>query len=190
MGGKTYLVQAEDGQFYGPADIAVLDQWAGEGRILAQTVLVEQGTNIRSLAADVPGLRHHFSHASPPGASGQGVASASPKVSPTTAQPAQPVAQNNPYSGTAHSPLPKAPLARPSHNPIVAVVLSVFLLACGGQFYNKQIKKAFVVLLAFVAAWYVLPIDSFAVTAIAAVDAYMIAAKIQRGETVREWEWF
>ncbi len=55
-----------DGSYYGPADLAALNQWATEGRILADTVLVEQGTNRQLTARNLPGLQHHFQLAPPP----------------------------------------------------------------------------------------------------------------------------
>lgn len=65
---SVYYVQGSDGRFYGPGDLQTLNEWAMEGRILAQTVLIEQGTNRQVLARDVPGLQHHYSLAPRPGA--------------------------------------------------------------------------------------------------------------------------
>ena len=190
MGGKTYLVQAEDGHLYGPADVNVLDQWAGEGRILAQTVLVEQGTNVRVLAADLPELQHHFRMLTHPGVTGQQPPGAPPQVSQPGAFPASPVVHGNPYSSSAQTPYPRTAALAAHHSPVLAVLLSVFCLAGGGQMYNRQIKKGIALLAGLVASWYFLPVSPLALVAVAAVDAYMIAARIQRGETVRDWQWF
>ncbi|MFQ5422503.1 MAG: TM2 domain-containing protein [Phycisphaerae bacterium] len=46
-----YFVIAIDGGRYGPADIDTLVQWVAEGRISAETQLIERGTE-RSLRAD------------------------------------------------------------------------------------------------------------------------------------------
>lgn len=191
MGGKTYLVLAEDGQYYGPADINVLDQWAGEGRILAQTVLVEQGTNVRVFAADLPELHHHYRLRSGPGVSGQQPPGAAPQAGQTTALPTRPASQINPYTSPTQTPYPRTAALGSHHSPVIAVLLSVFCLGCGGQFYNKQVKKGLLLFAAGLFAWFVGVLFSpLALVAVAAVDAYMIGAKIQRGEAVREWEWF
>lgn len=190
MGWKTYLVLAEDGQYYGPADITVLDQWAREGRILAQTVLVEQGTNVRVLAADLPELQHHYRLWNRPGVGGQQPAGAPPQVNQPAAFPASPAGQSNPYTSSTQTPYPRSSALASHHSPVVAVLLSVFCLAGGGQMYNRQIKKGFAILAGLVASWFLIPVSPLAIVAVAAVDAYMIAARIQRGETVREWQWF
>ena len=112
MTNRTYVVHGSDGQLYGPADVATLNQWALEGRILAGTVLIETGTNRQVAARDLPGLQHHFqlspSPQQPPYAQGQ------QPGSPTIHQPYQPGAGQQPGSGGAgqpgsHSPYPRSP---------------------------------------------------------------------------------
>lgn len=51
-----YYVIGDDGQRYGPADVATLGAWAREGRLLAGTRLVEEGTDRQLFASEVPGL--------------------------------------------------------------------------------------------------------------------------------------
>ena len=46
-----YFVIAQDGSRYGPADIDTLVQWAKEGRLIGETMLVERGSE-RSLRSD------------------------------------------------------------------------------------------------------------------------------------------
>jgi hypothetical protein len=46
-----YFVIAADGSRYGPADVDTLVQWTREGRIIAETMLIERGSE-RSLRAD------------------------------------------------------------------------------------------------------------------------------------------
>lgn len=53
-------MRGTDGRFYGPADLPMLNQWATEGRVLADSMLVDSVTNQQSLARDTPGLQHHF----------------------------------------------------------------------------------------------------------------------------------
>lgn len=51
-----YFVINPDGQRYGPADLATLQQWANEGRVVATTALEEEATGTRTQASAVPGL--------------------------------------------------------------------------------------------------------------------------------------
>lgn len=50
-----YSVVGPDGNLYGPADIATLIQWRNEGRLNAQTMLVDESGN-RFMASTVPAL--------------------------------------------------------------------------------------------------------------------------------------
>lgn len=106
MTNPTYVVHGSDGQLYGPADVATLNQWALEGRILADTVLIESGTNRQVVARDLPGLQHHFQLSpnpqKPPYAQGQ------QPGSPTIHQPYQPGAGGAGQPGS-HSPYSKSP---------------------------------------------------------------------------------
>ncbi|MEZ0326339.1 MAG: hypothetical protein ACAH95_10575 [Fimbriimonas sp.] len=52
----TYYVISGDGQRYGPADLATLNQWAIEGRLLANQMVEDESTGIRMAASSVPGL--------------------------------------------------------------------------------------------------------------------------------------
>jgi len=51
-----YFVVHPGGQRYGPADLATLNQWAGEGRLIPDTTLVDEATGAQMFARDVPGL--------------------------------------------------------------------------------------------------------------------------------------
>jgi len=86
-------VQGTDGRLYGPAEIGTLSQWATEGRILADTVLTESGTNKQVLAKDLPGLKHHFQlHTGSPQQFGIGQA----RPQTNQPQPSQPSGQPQP----------------------------------------------------------------------------------------------
>ncbi|MCS6830760.1 MAG: DUF4190 domain-containing protein [bacterium] len=63
-----YYVIAHDGNRYGPADIATLQQWVREGRIAPNTTLEDEfsGTQIR--ASLLPELSHLFAAMPPPAA--------------------------------------------------------------------------------------------------------------------------
>ena len=56
-----YFVVAPDGTSYGPADMATLQQWAAEGRILPNSMIRDAATGQSQLASSIPGL------ISPPG---------------------------------------------------------------------------------------------------------------------------
>lgn len=91
--------------------------------------------------------------------------------------------------------------------PWLAVLLS-FLLIGGGQLYNRQVLKGFILLGAFITTFVYLlflvfdaypnrlPITPWwpyffeAVPFLLALDAYRIAARLRRGEPVRRWQWF
>lgn len=51
-----YYVISTDGQKYGPADIATLNQWASEGRLTPHSELEDATSGMRLGAASVPGL--------------------------------------------------------------------------------------------------------------------------------------
>ena len=51
-----YFVLAEDGKKYGPAETALLNQWIGEGRLLPDMQLEEEGTHHPVVAASVSEL--------------------------------------------------------------------------------------------------------------------------------------
>ena len=113
MTNQTYVVHGSDGQLYGPADVATLNQWALEGRVLATTILIESGTNRQIAAKDLPGLTHHFQFApnpqQPPMAQGQ------PPGSPTIHQPYQPGVAQQPGPGAAGPPGSQSPYLRSSN---------------------------------------------------------------------------
>lgn len=111
-----------DGSYYGPANLAMLDQWAKEGRVLADTVLVEQGTNRQVHARDVPSLQHHFQLAPKP-----------PTASVYT--PYQPTA--TPYQPSHYvRPGPQTVLAGPRKSKAIAAVLALVLGIFGAhRFY-------------------------------------------------------
>jgi len=51
-----YFVIGDDGQKYGPADVATLNSWITEGRLLATTLLENEATGERVAAQALPGL--------------------------------------------------------------------------------------------------------------------------------------
>jgi TM2 domain-containing membrane protein YozV len=56
-----YYVIGSDGQRYGPADVDSLVQWAREGRLIPETILVESGTEAQRRADTIVALAAVFS---------------------------------------------------------------------------------------------------------------------------------
>lgn len=56
-----YFVIGNDGQRYGPADVDSLVQWAREGRLIPETILVESGTEVQRRADTIVALSAVFS---------------------------------------------------------------------------------------------------------------------------------
>jgi TM2 domain-containing membrane protein YozV len=78
--------------------------------------------------------------------------------------------------------------ANPPKNPIIAAILSALLLGGVGQMYLGQTKKGVIlivatIVLSCVGVGLVLPI-------LGAVDAYMLADKLQKGQPIGDMEWF
>lgn len=51
-----YFVVGQDGSRYGPADVDTLVQWAREGRLVANSQLIERGSERQLHAGDLPAL--------------------------------------------------------------------------------------------------------------------------------------
>ena len=76
----------------------------------------------------------------------------------------------------------------PPKNPIIAAVLSLLLLGGVGQMYIGQMKKGIIlivatVVLSCIGIGVIIPI-------LGAVDAYMLADKLQKGEAIGDMQWF
>ena len=52
----NYFVISNDGQKYGPADVATLNQWAQQGRVLPTSMLEDSATGQQIVANQLPGL--------------------------------------------------------------------------------------------------------------------------------------
>ena len=52
-----YFVIAADGQKYGPADVATLNNWIAEGRLQSQSLLQEENSSLQVEARGVPALK-------------------------------------------------------------------------------------------------------------------------------------
>jgi TM2 domain-containing membrane protein YozV len=78
--------------------------------------------------------------------------------------------------------------SNPPKNPIIAAVLSLILLGGVGQMYIGQMKKGVIlivatVVLSCIGIGVLIPI-------LGAVDAYMLADKLQKGEAIGDMQWF
>ena len=76
----------------------------------------------------------------------------------------------------------------PPKNAILAAVLSFFLLGGVGQLYLGQNKKGIILIVATIVLMcfgigLIIPV-------LGAIDAYMIADKLAKGETVGDMQWF
>ena len=76
----------------------------------------------------------------------------------------------------------------PPKNPIIAAVLSLLLLGGVGQMYLGQTKKGIIIIVATVVLscvgiGVIIPI-------LGTIDAYMLADKLQKGETIGDMQWF
>jgi TM2 domain-containing membrane protein YozV len=76
----------------------------------------------------------------------------------------------------------------PAKNPIIAAILSLLLLGGVGQMYLGQTKKGVIIIVAClvlscVGIGLIIPI-------VGAVDAYMLAEKLQKGQAIGDMQWF
>lgn len=93
-----YFVIGDDGQKYGPADVATLQSWVGEGRLLPSQQVEEEGSGIRMAASAVNGLVFPYQaqpqpmggYQQPPGA----------RYEPTSGGPAMGSNYNRPMAGS------------------------------------------------------------------------------------------
>jgi TM2 domain-containing membrane protein YozV len=118
----SYLVKGADGNLYGPADLSTLNQWAAEGRIVADSVLMDQATMGQTFARDLPGLQHHFSHTRQP------YQAAAP---PYGSAPSQTWQSPPAPSGTPYAPYGISPAVGPPKSKVVAALLAFFLGGLG-----------------------------------------------------------
>lgn len=168
---QTYFVQGSDGKFYGPADIPTLSHWATEGRILANTILVDQATNQQVAARDVAGLAHHFQLAPKP-QSPQSQSGHTPygTPAPNWKNPPQPAA-NSPRQ-YAPQPGPHGYFERKSK--LVAALLAFFLGLLGIHRFYLGYHLIGVVMLGITIVGTMLCCFGFAVTLVWAIVDFVL----------------
>ncbi|MBN1995740.1 MAG: NINE protein [Anaerolineae bacterium] len=76
----------------------------------------------------------------------------------------------------------------PPKNAILALILSLLLLGGVGQMYLGQVKKGIIIIVATlvlscIGIGFIIPI-------VGAIDAYMLADKLQKGEAIGDMQWF
>ncbi len=76
----------------------------------------------------------------------------------------------------------------PPKNPIVAALLSFLLLGGVGQIYFGQQKKGIILIVATLLLSCVGV--GFVVWIVGVVDAYILADKLQQGQTIGDMQWF
>jgi len=77
----------------------------------------------------------------------------------------------------------------PPKNPIVAAILSLLLLGGVGQLYLGQTKKGIIIIVVTVLLYCAFGLGVI-INIVGAVDAYMMADKLQKGETIGDMQWF
>jgi len=80
--------------------------------------------------------------------------------------------------------------SNPPKNSIVAAILSLLLLGGVGQLYIGQQKKGIILIVVWVLGLCTGGILSLAVHVVGAIDAYMMAEKLQKGESIGDMQWF
>jgi TM2 domain-containing membrane protein YozV len=78
----------------------------------------------------------------------------------------------------------------PPKNPIVAAILSFFLLGGVGQLYLGQQKKGIILIVIWILGWCTGGIVTFIVSIVGAIDAFVMADKLQKGEPIGDMQWF
>lgn len=95
----NYYVILPDGRKFGPADLATLNQWAREGRLIHASQLEEAGTGRRFPAHELQGLV--FPNAGPAGPSAW---PQPPQQGPQPGVPGNPGVPQGPFSGPVYPP--------------------------------------------------------------------------------------
>ena len=77
----------------------------------------------------------------------------------------------------------------PPKNAILALILSL-LFGGVGQLYLGQTTKGIILTVVWFLGWCTFGVVSFVASIVGAIDAYMIADKLQKGEAVGQMQWF
>jgi TM2 domain-containing membrane protein YozV len=77
----------------------------------------------------------------------------------------------------------------PPKNAIVAAILSLLLFGGVGQLYLGQQKKGIILIVAAIILYCAFGLGVI-VNLLGAIDAYMMADKLQKGESIGDMQWF
>ncbi len=80
--------------------------------------------------------------------------------------------------------------SHPPKNAIIAAILSLLLLGGVGQLYLGQSKKGIILIVAWVLLWLIPCIGPIIASIVGAVDAYIMADKLQKGQPIGDMQWF
>ena len=78
----------------------------------------------------------------------------------------------------------------PPKNPIIAAILSLILFGGVGQLYLGQQKKGIILIVVWVLGWCSFGVITTIAAIVGAIDAYMMADKLQNGEAIGDMQWF
>ncbi len=78
----------------------------------------------------------------------------------------------------------------PPINPIIAAILSLFIFGGVGQLYLGQQKKGVILIVVWFLGWCSFGMITGIAAIVGAIDAYMMADKLQKGETIGDMQWF
>jgi TM2 domain-containing membrane protein YozV len=78
----------------------------------------------------------------------------------------------------------------PPKNAIVAAILSLILFGGVGQLYLGQTKKGIILIVVWFIGICTFGILTTIAAIVGAIDAYMMADKLQKGEGIGDMEWF
>ena len=76
----------------------------------------------------------------------------------------------------------------PPKSPVVAAVLSLFLLGGAGQIYLGQQKKGIILVVATLLLSCIG--IGFVIWIVGVIDAYILADKLQKGQPIGDMQWF
>ena len=77
----------------------------------------------------------------------------------------------------------------PPKNPVIAAILSFLLLGGVGQIYLGQQKKGIIIAVVTLILYCVFGLGVI-LNILGAIDAYMLADKLQKGQPIGDMEWF
>jgi TM2 domain-containing membrane protein YozV len=78
----------------------------------------------------------------------------------------------------------------PPKKAFIALLLSMFVVGVGQIYLGQVFKGLSIFIAAVMMAIVTMGVAALAVWMVAMIDAYIIGKKLERGRSVRRWEWF